>query len=99
MIHRYSRRSTQPFAPVDCGAISAPSLLESELFGTLKGAYTGADRDRMGVLEVLPAEWSFLDEIGDIELAFHLEAAAFHAGARVVVVRWDRRGRGRWTCG
>ena len=50
MIHRNSRRAQQPFVPVDCGAI-APSLLESELFGTLKGAYTGADRDRMGVFE------------------------------------------------
>src|SRR5712691_10803241 len=50
MIHRNSKRANQPFVPVDCGAI-APSLLESELFGTLKGAYTGADRDRMGVFE------------------------------------------------
>ena len=50
MIHRNSQRAQQPFVPVDCGAI-APSLLESELFGTLKGAYTGADRDRMGVFE------------------------------------------------
>ena len=48
MIHRNSKRSQQQFVPVDCGAI-APSLLESELFGTLRGAYTGADRDRMGV--------------------------------------------------
>src|SRR5665213_4154497 len=44
MIHRNSKRAQQPFVPVDCGAI-APSLLERELFGTLRGAYTGADRD------------------------------------------------------
>ena len=58
------------FVPVDCGAI-APSLLESELFGTLRGAYTGADRDRMGVFEAANNGTVFLDEIGDIDLAFN----------------------------
>src|SRR5215472_2152493 len=50
MIHKNSRRANQSFVPVDCGSI-APSLLESELFGALKGAYTGADRDRIGLFE------------------------------------------------
>jgi DNA-binding NtrC family response regulator len=76
MIHRNSRRSTQPFVPVDCGAI-APSLLESELFGTLKGAYTGADRDRMGVFEAANNGTVFLDEIGDIEHGFQLKLLRF----------------------
>jgi DNA-binding NtrC family response regulator len=76
MIHRNSRRSTQPFVPVDCGAI-APSLLESELFGTLKGAYTGADRDRMGVFEAASNGTVFLDEIGDIEFGFQLKLLRF----------------------
>jgi DNA-binding NtrC family response regulator len=76
MIHRNSRRSQQPFVPVDCGAI-APSLLESELFGTLKGAYTGADRDRMGVFEAANSGSVFLDEIGDIELGFQLKLLRF----------------------
>ncbi len=76
MIHRNSRRSTQPFVPVDCGAI-APSLLESELFGTLKGAYTGADRDRMGVFEAANTGTVFLDEIGDIEHGFQLKLLRF----------------------
>ena len=76
MIHRNSRRSTQPFVPVDCGAI-APSLLESELFGTLKGAYTGADRDRMGVFEAAAGGTVFLDEIGDIDLGFQLKLLRF----------------------
>jgi DNA-binding NtrC family response regulator len=76
MIHRNSRRSTQPFVPVDCGAI-APSLLESELFGTLKGAYTGADRDRMGVFEAANNGTIFLDEIGDIEFGFQLKLLRF----------------------
>jgi DNA-binding NtrC family response regulator len=76
MIHRNSRRVQQPFVPVDCGAI-APSLLESELFGTLKGAYTGADRDRMGVFEAANGGTVFLDEIGDIELGFQLKLLRF----------------------
>jgi DNA-binding NtrC family response regulator len=76
MIHRNSRRSQQAFVPVDCGAI-APSLLESELFGTLKGAYTGADRDRMGVFEAAANGTVFLDEIGDIDLGFQLKLLRF----------------------
>ena len=76
MIHANSKRAQQPFVPVDCGAI-APSLLESELFGTLKGAYTGADRDRMGVFEAAHTGTVFLDEIGDIELGFQLKLLRF----------------------
>jgi DNA-binding NtrC family response regulator len=76
MIHRNSRRSNQPFVPVDCGAIT-PSLLESELFGTLKGAYTGADRDRMGVFEAANNGTVFLDEIGDIDFGFQLKLLRF----------------------
>src|SRR5205823_1470903 len=71
MIHNNSPRANQPFVPVDCGSI-APSLIESELFGALRGAYTGADRDRMGVFEAANGGTVFLDEIGDIELAFQL---------------------------
>jgi len=76
MIHANSKRTQQPFVPVDCGAI-APSLLESELFGTLKGAYTGADRDRMGVFEAAHSGTVFLDEIGDIDLGFQLKLLRF----------------------
>jgi len=76
MIHRNSKRSDQPFAPVDCGSI-APALLESELFGALKGSYTGADRDRMGVFEAANHGTVFLDEIGDIEFNFQLMLLRF----------------------
>src|ERR1700756_4595306 len=76
MIHRNSRRAQQAFVPVDCGSI-APSLLESELFGALRGAYTGADRDRMGVFEAANNGTVFLDEIGDIDLGFQLKLLRF----------------------
>jgi DNA-binding NtrC family response regulator len=76
MVHNNSARSTQPFVPVDCASI-APGLLESELFGAMKGAYTGADRDRMGVFEAANNGTVFLDEIGDIELNFQLKLLRF----------------------
>ena len=76
MIHDHSLRNAQPFVPVDCGSI-APSLIESELFGALRGAYTGADRDRMGVFEAANNGTVFLDEIGDVELGFQLKLLRF----------------------
>src|SRR6202163_3100979 len=76
MIHRNSPRFQQAFVPVDCASI-APTLLESELFGALKGAYTGADRDRMGVFEAAHRGTVFLDEIGDIEVGFQLKLLRF----------------------
>ncbi len=76
MIHANSTRAAQPFVPVDCAAI-APALLESELFGALRGAYTGADRDRTGVLESANNGTVLLDEIGDIELTFQLRLLRF----------------------
>jgi len=76
MIHRNSERAAQSFVAVDCASI-APSLLESELFGALRGAYTGADRDRMGVFEAANRGTVFLDEIGDIEPNFQLKLLRF----------------------
>jgi DNA-binding NtrC family response regulator len=76
MVHRFSRRASHPFAPVDCGSI-APTLLESELFGAVRGAYTGADRDRVGVFEAANHGTVFLDEIGDIEQSFQLAMLRF----------------------
>jgi two-component system response regulator HydG len=76
MIHRNSSRNSQAFVPVDCASI-APTLLESELFGALKGAYTGADRDRVGVFEAAHHGTAFLDEIGDIEPSFQLKLLRF----------------------
>jgi DNA-binding NtrC family response regulator len=76
MIHRNSPRASQPFVPVDCGSI-APSLLESELFGAMRGAFTGAERDRIGVFEAASRGTVFLDEIGDVELNFQLKLLRF----------------------
>ena len=76
MIHRNSPRASHPFLPVDCASI-APSLLESELFGAMRGAYTGADRDRMGLFEAANRGTVFLDEIGDIEPSFQLKLLRF----------------------
>ncbi len=68
MIHLHSARSQGPFVPVDCASI-APTLLESELFGSMRGAFTGADRDRMGVFEAANRGTAFLDEIGEVDLS------------------------------
>jgi DNA-binding NtrC family response regulator len=76
MVHNNSSRAHQPFVPVDCGAITK-SLLESELFGAVKGAYTGADRDRVGVFEAANNGTVFLDEIGELELGFQLSLLRF----------------------
>lgn len=76
MVHNNSRRAIHPFVAVDCASI-APSLLESELFGALKGAFTGADRDRTGVFEAANHGTVFLDEIGDIDLNFQVKLLRF----------------------
>lgn len=67
VIHRNSLRAEGPFVKVHCAALSS-SLLESELFGHVKGAYTGAHRDKVGRFQLADAGTLFLDEIGDISL-------------------------------
>jgi len=71
-LHHSSSRSKAPFVPVNCGAIPA-ELLESELFGHEKGAFTGAISSRAGRFELAEGGTLFLDEIGDMPLAMQVK--------------------------
>ncbi|MEW5984768.1 MAG: sigma-54 dependent transcriptional regulator [Acidobacteriota bacterium] len=68
LIHAKSARRTKPFVTVECAALQE-SLLQSELFGHERGAFTGADRAKPGLFEVASGGTIFLDEIGEISLA------------------------------
>lgn len=97
-IHDRSRRATMPFVAVNCGALPE-NLVESELFGHRKGAFTGADTPRKGLIEVANGGTLFLDEMGELDKAMQVkllrflesgevrrvgENEAFHVDVRVV---------------
>ena len=71
-IHYHSSRSSGPFVPINCGAIP-PDLLESELFGHEKGAFTGAITSRKGRFELAEGGTLFLDEIGDMPMPMQVK--------------------------
>jgi sigma-54 specific flagellar transcriptional regulator A len=71
-LHCHSKRKDKPFIPVNCGAIPT-DLLESELFGHEKGAFTGAISTRIGRFELANGGTIFLDEIGDMPLAMQVK--------------------------
>ncbi|WP_159627800.1 sigma-54 dependent transcriptional regulator [Massilia puerhi] len=66
-VHRRSQRASGPFIAINCAAV-APALIHSELFGHERGAFTGATRDKQGLLEAASGGSIFLDEIGDLPL-------------------------------
>ena len=75
-IHFKGLRREKAFVPVDCSALT-PTLVESELFGHIKGAFTGADRSKWGLLQTAHEGTIFLDEIG--ELLLFLQAKLLRA--------------------
>jgi two-component system response regulator AtoC len=75
-IHQLSSRAKQPFVTVHCAAL-APTLLESELFGHEKGAFTGAHERRIGRFEQAQGGTLFLDEIGEIDAAIQVKLLRF----------------------
>src|SRR5471030_2313401 len=75
-LFQQSKRADMPFIPVNCGALSE-HLVESELFGHRKGAFTGADRDHKGLFEVANGGTLFLDEVGELNKNIQVKLLRF----------------------
>jgi DNA-binding NtrC family response regulator len=75
-LYQQSKRAEMPFVPVNCGAL-AENLVESELFGHRKGAFTGADRDHKGLFEVANGGTLFLDEVGELNKNIQVKLLRF----------------------
>ncbi len=84
-VHQQSERRHAPFIAVNCGAI-APQLLQSELFGYEKGAFTGAQQRKIGCIEAARGGTLFLDEIGDMPLEMQVNLLRFLQEKRIVRV-------------
>jgi two-component system NtrC family response regulator len=75
-LHRASQQAGGPFVVINCGALSA-ELLESELFGHMKGSFTGAYRDQTGLVEAAHGGMLFLDEVGEMPLSMQIKLLRF----------------------
>jgi two-component system response regulator AtoC len=82
ILHRLSDRAAGPFVEVNCGAV-APGIIESELFGHARGAFTGADRARPGLFEEADNGTILLDEVGDLPLDAQVKLLSVLEGRRV----------------
>ncbi len=91
-IHRQSARRQKPFVALDCGAIPEP-LVESELFGHTKGAFTGADRRRLGLFRLAEEGTCFLDEMGNLALGLQAKLLRALETNEVQPIGSDKRAR------
>jgi transcriptional regulator with GAF, ATPase, and Fis domain len=89
-IHALSRRSSHPLVPVNCAGLTE-SLLESELFGHVKGSFTGAYRDKLGKLQAAHGGTIFLDEVGEMSLRMQAILLRFLENGEIQAVGSDRR--------
>jgi transcriptional regulator with PAS, ATPase and Fis domain len=92
LIHAWSDRSSGPFVPLHCGAL-ALSLAESELFGHVKGAFTGAHHHRPGALMQAHGGTLFLDEVGDLPMDIQVKLLRFLENGEIRPVGADRPSR------
>ncbi|MEI8371890.1 MAG: sigma-54 dependent transcriptional regulator [Planctomycetota bacterium] len=88
-IHRYSRRAGGPFVAVNMASLS-PTLAESELFGHVRGAFTGAEQSRKGILEQAGDGTIFLDEVADIPMALQIKLLRVLEFGEIVPVGGER---------
>ncbi|HLG55715.1 MAG TPA: sigma 54-interacting transcriptional regulator [Vicinamibacterales bacterium] len=89
-IHFQSRRAGQAFVPVNCAGLTE-SLLESELFGHVKGSFTGAYRDKLGKLQAAHGGTIFLDEVGEMSLRMQAMLLRFLENGEIQAVGADAR--------
>ena len=89
-IHAQSRRSAHSLVPVNCAGLTE-SLLESELFGHVKGSFTGAYRDKLGKLQAAHGGTIFLDEVGEMSLRMQAMLLRFLENGEIQAVGSDRR--------
>jgi formate hydrogenlyase transcriptional activator len=91
LIHSKSRRSRAAFVTMNCAGVPE-SLLESELFGHVRGSFTGAFRDRAGLLEIAHHGTIFMDEVGEMSLRMQALLLRFLEGGEIQRVGADRKG-------